>query len=189
MNIYRRTILLLSLLAPSFRAFSCWEGLTAFISYDKKEDFSGEILCGFNSSCNFEDYLNTKYGANNWEYDEEFYIDYPTAFENDSMVPIITGTKEKTLAETFTEVSIIVEGEIHLENAANEVQIVKVAKFKFSKKSFLFVSTKLNLSSVPNPRVNMYAVYGNNYNKKVKVAKPPHTGVGATGCTFYYFVK
>ena len=184
-------------MAPSFRAFSCMGGLDAnYNKYDEKPNYLGEVLCDYNEQCDFTNFLNKKYGANNWEFDDNFYIKYPKLFENSGTVQITTGTKNESTAEIYTRLSIIVEGHISVKGDKNsltpsqrEKQILKVADINFSKNAYLHYSTRLKFP-LPNPVVNIYAMYTNKDNTMAKITKPPHLGAGSNnGCKFNVYIK
>ena len=79
---------MLFLLASFFPAFACMGGLDpSYKKYDEKPNYLGHVLCDYNESCNFISSMNKKYGAENWEYDENYYIEYPHIFENAWVVP------------------------------------------------------------------------------------------------------
>lgn len=193
---YRNSILGLIFLLPSINTFACMGGLDAsYKKYDEKPNYLGHVLCDYNESCNFISLMNENYGAENWEYDENYYIEYPQLFENSSVVPITTGTKNELIAEIYTDLNIIVEGYITVKSGGKngpkhkETQIVRVAEIKLSKDTTTYYSTRLTFP-LPNPVVNIYAVYSNKNKTKAKVAKPPHLGAGINnGCNFNIYLK
>lgn len=109
MNISRQNILSLLLYIPAFQAYACTYPSSILEDDQNRGKPEGKNVCGYNPSCNDEEFLNKKFGVDNWDYDENFFIKHPEVAENPSIVPIAGGAKTDTLAKTFTEVTIYTE--------------------------------------------------------------------------------
>jgi len=173
-----------------------------FRPYSETKNLNRNELCGYDKSCNYEEFLNKKYGMGNWQYDENFFIKYPEIAETLAIVPITTGTKEATLAKTFTEITIYIEDHIRVINrdeyhakcvsanklAHDEMQILQIAKFKFDENTFLFISTGLKVVTDVGYRANLFAVFTNENKDLIRIAKPPHS-IATEICIAKYFIK
>ena len=193
MNISRRSLLSLLLYVPSFRVYSgCYTVNHVFEDY-YIESAGIKKVC---IPCDYEGFLNKRYGINSWQYDENLFMKYPKLPDNGYRVPITTGANEDTLVEKFTEVTIYIEYEVRILDKLKkfqsvqdswEKQIIEIADFKFSEDIHPFISTlvKTNIGD----RVNIFSVFTNEKKGLIKVAKPPYLMKIYNGCDVLYYIK
>lgn len=183
---YSKQLLTVSLLLMllSTKAFSCVGPQTILQRYDEREITN--VVDAYGS---IDDFLDTRFGASKWKYDEQnLSLKIPENPEHASAIPVEASISDASLRKSINKVTVYYQSIVDIHKSSDIQEIFKAATFNLYSSEISKVSTRLNLNNTQ--KVFFFAVFEpSNANDVVRVIKLPKARRTGGRCTYIKYAK